>query len=137
MSYVPLLLVPFLLYNAFAFLIFENPQADFDRAAIFSVPMVSGATFTLTVGAIIIIMALALLVFEVLKATHVGSSTVADHVLATILFIAFLLEFLLVPAAATSTFLVLMTVALVDLICGFAVSLRSATRDVNIGDSTF
>lgn len=137
MSYVPLLLVPFLLYNAFAFLIFENPQADFDRQAIFSAPMLSGATFTLTVGAIIIIMALVLLVFEMLKATRVGSSTVVDHVLATILFIAFLLEFLLVPAAATSTFVVLLSIALVDLVCGFAVSLRSATRDVNIGNSTF
>ena len=29
MRYVPLLVIPFLLYNAFAFLIFEEPAADF------------------------------------------------------------------------------------------------------------
>jgi len=132
MHYIPLLVVPFLMYNAFAFMIFKDAQLGFEQAAIFTVPMVSGAVFTLTVSATIIIMALVLLFFEILKSTRVGTGTVVDHVLATVLFVIFLLEFLLVPKAATSTFLILMTIALVDLVCGFAVSLRSASRDVTI-----
>ena len=131
MRYVPLLVIPLLLYNAFAFLIFEDPASDFRDAVMFSVTMPSGALFTLTVGATIILMALLLLGLEVVKATRIGSSSIVDHVLATVLFIVFGLEFLLVPAAATSTFAVLMGIALVDLICGFAVSLKSATRDVS------
>jgi hypothetical protein len=67
------------------------------------------------------------------KATRVGSSSIVDHVLATALFVVFLLEFILIRQAATSTFLVLMGIALVDLVCGFAVSIRSATRDVSVG----
>ena len=134
MRYVPLLVIPFLLYNAFAFLIFENPDADFRNAAMFSVGLVSGATFTLTVSAVLILMALLLLGVEVVKATRIGSASIVDHVLATVLFVVFLIEFLLVPEAATSTFLILMAIALVDLICGFAVSLKSATRDVSIGE---
>jgi hypothetical protein len=133
MRHFPLLLIPFLLYNAFAFLIFADPEADFRAAAMFSVAMVSGATFTLTVSATIILLALLLLGVEVVKATRIGSGSVADHVLATALFIVFLLEFLLVEQAATSTFLVLMAISLVDLVCGFAVSIRSATRDVTLG----
>ena len=132
LQYVPLLAVPFLLYNAFAFLIFDDAQSRFAQEGIFSVGMVSGASFTLTVSAAIIIMALVLLVFEVLKATRVGTGVVADHVLATVLFVAFVLEFLLVRQAATSTFLILMAISLVDMVCGFAVSLRSATRDINV-----
>ncbi|HEX9905296.1 MAG TPA: hypothetical protein VGA77_10060 [Propylenella sp.] len=132
MRYVPLLIIPFALYNAFAFLIFESPEAGFRTATMFSVPMMSGASFTLSVSAAIILMALFLLAFEVIKAARVGTGSVADHVLATVIFIAFLIEFLLVPQAATDTFLVLTAIALVDLICGFAVSIRTATRDISL-----
>ena len=133
MRYVPLLLVPFLLYNAFAFLIFADAETDFREAVMFTVPLVSGAALDLTVGATVIILALLLLGVEVVKATRIGNASVIDHVLATVLFVAALIEFLLVPEAATSTFVVLMTIALVDLICGFAVSLKSASRDVSFG----
>jgi hypothetical protein len=132
MRYAPLLFIPFLLYNAFAFLIFENSDVDFREAAMFSVPLVSGATFTLTVGATIILLALFLLAIEVVKAARTGTGSIVDHVLAIVLFVVFLLEFLLVREAATSTFLILMVIALLDLVCGFAVSLRSAQRDVTI-----
>jgi hypothetical protein len=132
MRYVPLLVIPFLLYNAFAFLIFEDAEVDFREAIMFSAPIVSGASFSLTVGATIILLALLLLGFEVIKAARIGSGSVADHMLAIALFVVFLLEFLLVRQAATSTFLILMAIALLDLVCGFAVSLRSATRDVNL-----
>ena len=43
-----------------------------------------------------------------------------------------MVEFLLVPQAATGTFLVLGAIALVDLICGFAVSIRTASRDITL-----
>jgi hypothetical protein len=105
---------------------------DFREAIMFSVPIVSGATFSLTVSATIILMAVMLLGFEVVKAARIGSGSIADHMLATALFVLFLLEFLLVPEAATSTFAILMAIALVDLVCGFAVSLKSATRDVSL-----
>jgi hypothetical protein len=134
MRHFPLLLIPFLLYNAFAFLIFEDYAVDFREAALFSLPMASGATFTLSLSAAIILMALLLLGVEVVKATRIGSVSIMDHVLATALLIAFLLEFILVRQAATSTFLILTAIALVDLVCGFAVSIRSATRDVSFGE---
>ena len=133
MRNVPLLLVPFLLYNAFAFLIFTDYAAGFSGATIFTVPMASGTEFALTVSAAIIVMALVLLGFEVVKATRVGSNNVVDQVFATALFVVFLLEFLFVRQAATSTFLILMAIALVDLVCGFAVSLKAAHRDVTVG----
>jgi hypothetical protein len=132
MRYLPLLLVPFLLYNAFAFLIFEDYAAGFAGATVFTAPMVSGAEFALTVSAAIILMALVLLGVEVVKATRIGSNNVVDQVFATALFVAFLLEFLLVRQAATNTFLILMAIALVDLVCGFAVSLKAAHRDVTV-----
>jgi hypothetical protein len=132
MRYVPLLLIPFLLYNAFAFLIFGDYDADFREAYLLSVTMPSGATFTLSVATSIVLLALVLLGVEVVKAARVGSGSIVDHVLATALFVAFLVEFLLIRQAATGTFLVLTTIALVDLVCGFAVSIRTASRDISL-----
>lgn len=132
MRYVPLLVVPFLLYNAFAFLIFGDYDADFREAYLLSVTMPSGATFTLTVATTIILLALVLLGVEVVKAARVGAGSIVDHALATILLIVFVVEFLLVRQAATGTFLVLTAIALVDLICGFAVSIRTASRDISL-----
>lgn len=132
MRYVPLLLFPFILYNAFAFLIFADYQVDFRDADLFSVTMPSGAPFVLTVATSIILLALALLSIEVVKAARIGAGSIVDHVLATALFVAALLEFLLIRQAATGTFLVLTVIALLDLICGFAVSIRTAIRDVSL-----
>jgi hypothetical protein len=132
MRHIPLLVVPWILYNVFAFFLFEEYEGDFRAAAMFRVDLVSGATFELTVGAAIVLLALLLLGIEVVKATRLGSASIADHILATVLFVVFLLEFLLIPQAATSTFVILMGIALVDLVCGFAVSLRTATRDIMV-----
>ena len=49
------------------------------------------------------------------------------------LFIAMLIEFLLVQPAATSTFFLLMAITLVDVLAGFIVGIRSAQRQIEIG----
>lgn len=84
-------------------------------------------------GDMILIAALALLFIEVLKATRTGSSSIIDHMLSTAVFVGCLVEFLLVAQAATSTFFLLMAMALFDVIAGFSVSIRAARRDFGIG----
>jgi hypothetical protein len=49
-----------------------------------------------------------------------------------ILFIAMLIEFLMVKQAATSTFFLLLIVSLVDVMGGFIVTIRTAQRDLTI-----
>jgi len=132
MRYVPLLVVPLLLYNAFAFLVFVDHEADFREAHMWQAALPSGATFTLTVSATIVLLAVLLLGIEVVKAARIGRGSIVDHVFATILLIVFIVEFLLVRQAATDTFAVLAAIALIDLICGFAISIRSASRDISV-----
>jgi hypothetical protein len=136
MRYLPLLIFPFALYNAFAFLIFAEYQSDFREAYLFNITMPSGAPFVLTVATSIVLLALVLLGVEVVKAARIGAGSIVDHLLATALFVAALLEFLLIRQAATSTFLVLTAIALLDLVCGFAVSIRTAIRDVSLNGPT-
>src|SRR6478735_1780425 len=76
--------------------------------------------------------AILLLAVEIMKATRIGIRTIVDHMLAMALFIAMLVEFLLVERAGTSTFFLLLIIALVDVLVGFTVSVRTSTRQVEI-----
>ncbi|MEM9331050.1 MAG: hypothetical protein AAGA53_06970 [Pseudomonadota bacterium] len=127
---VPLLIVPFIVYNIQIF--FSGGVTIWDQS-VMQLPMISGQIWTMTMGDLMISVGLFLLFFEIIKATRVGANTIIDHLLSTFVFIAFLVEFLLVPGAAHSVFFILMMIALVDVLAGFTVSIRSATRDVNVG----
>jgi hypothetical protein len=49
-----------------------------------------------------------------------------------VLFVIMLVEFLLVQRAGTSTFFLLTTICLVDVLVGFIVSIRSSQRQVEV-----
>lgn len=124
----PLLLVPFAIYNIIAFLM---PGVSW-TAALTTVHMVSGADWTMSAGDLLIVLAILLLFGEMLKATRIGVRTVVDHGLSLMLFLAMLIEFLLVKQTATATFFLLLVIGFVDVIGGFAVTLRSAQRDLTV-----
>jgi hypothetical protein len=128
---IPLLAISLVLYNIVAFATGATGSNPLD-AQMFAMNMMSGGRFTLTMGDLLIVVSLALLFVEIIKSTRSSNASVVDHLLSTGVFIVFLVEFLLVPAAATSVFFILMLMALVDLLAGFSVSIRSAGRDVSI-----
>ncbi len=55
-----------------------------------------------------------------------------DHVLSFILFVVMIIEFIAVPKAATSTFLILMALCCVDVLGGFTITIRTAQRDISM-----
>ncbi|HEY6859687.1 MAG TPA: hypothetical protein VI358_07880 [Pseudolabrys sp.] len=124
----PLLLVPFAIFNIIAFLM---PGVTW-TGTVSTVHMVSGADWTMSVGDILIALAILLLCGELLKSTRIGIRTVVDHALSLILFLGMLVEFLLVKQAATATFFLLLVVSFIDVLSGFAVTLRSAQRDLTV-----
>jgi hypothetical protein len=124
----PLLLVSFAIYNIIAFLM---PGVSW-TGAVTTVRMMSGADWTMSVGDILIALAIVLLCGEVLKSTRIGIRTVVDHALSLMLFLGMLIEFLLVKQAATATFFLLLVVGFIDVLAGFAVTLRSAQRDLTV-----
>lgn len=130
---VPLMIVPFIAYNLVALGLVGAGASDPWSSVVLTLGMVSGATFEMSLGDVMIALALFLLFFEIIKATRVGADSIIDHLLSTFVLIAFLIEFLLVKSAAHSVFFILMAVTFVDVLAGFAVSLRSATRDVSVG----
>jgi hypothetical protein len=124
----PLLLIPFAIYNIIAFLM---PGVTW-TGVVATVHMVSGADWTMSAGDILIALAVVLLCGEVMKSTRIGIRTVVDHALSLILFLGMLVEFILVKQAATATFFLLLVVSFIDVLGGFAVTLRSAQRDLMV-----
>jgi hypothetical protein len=123
----PLLLIPFAIYNMIAFLF----KAGFNDT-LFSIRLPSTATLNVTTSDALIILSIVLLFVEILKATRVGTRSIVDHVLSFILFVVMAGEFLIVPWAATSTFLLMLVIAFVDVVGGFSVSIRTAQRDIGL-----
>ena len=124
----PFLALVLIAYNVFAFSGGLNLEAD-----MFVYDMMSGATFALTGGDVLVIAGLVLLFLEVIKAASIGTATILDHILSTGVFILALIEFLLVKQAGTAVFLILVIMCLIDVVAGYSVSIRSARRDVNFG----
>jgi hypothetical protein len=129
---IPLLLIPFAIYNIIAFLM---PGIKWtDRIA--TVPMMSGKPWEITAEDALLTLAILLLFVEIFKATRSSSSRgIVDHMLSLFLFIVMLIEFLLVPQAAESTFFLLMMICFVDVIGGFAITARAARRDIAVEEA--
>lgn len=124
----PLLLIPFAIYNIVAFLM---PGVSW-TATLTTVHMMSDADWTMSAGDMLIVLAVVLLFGELMKSTRIGVRSVVDHGLSLVLFLAMLVEFILVKQAGTSTFFLLLVISFVDVLGGFAVTLRSAQRDLSV-----
>ena len=127
---LPLLLIPFVIYNIVAF-IFRLPDDIWTTQAA-TVHMMSGQDWVLTWEDLLLAFSIFLLWIEIIKSTRMGMRSIMDHILAMALFVAMLVEFLLARQAGTSPFFLLMVIALVDVLAGFIVSIRSSQRRLEI-----
>ena len=138
---LPWLLVSVIVYNIIVFIFGPdkaNAAGNFDPSVVFNevlfqLPMLSGATWSFTLGNLMVIFSLILLFMEILKATRTGGNSLVDHGLSTLVFVICLIEFLVVKEAATSVFFIIMIICLIDVIAGFSVTIRAARRDLNVG----
>ena len=146
----PLLVIPVALYNLLAIgfggsVEMANEFGEIvraDSAPILSLlndrflglPMISGVEWILTKGDAIILLAVIFLFLEILKSTSTGTATIINHAVSMILFIVCLIQFLLLPNFATSTFFILMAMTLLDVLAGVVVTIVSARRDFGVGD---
>jgi hypothetical protein len=123
----PLLLIPFAIYNIIAFLM---PGVAWS-SVVSTVHMMSGVDWKMTTGDVLVALAI-LLCGEVVKSSRISRRTIIDHALSLVLFLGMLIEFILVKQAATATFFLLLVVGFIDVLGGFAVTLRSAQRDLTV-----
>jgi len=124
----PLLLIPFAIYNIIAYLM---PGVAWS-SVVSTVHMMSGVDWTMTTSDVLVALSILLLCGEVMKSSRISRRTIIDHALSLILFLGMLIEFILVKQAATATFFLLLVVGFIDVLGGFAFTLRSAQRDLTV-----
>ena len=129
---IPLLIIPVVLYNIV--ILFGGGgggMAAADevlRQPMFSIPMASGASWQVGVGDLILFLSLILLFFELLKSTSSQKVAIVNHALSMILFVVCLVEFLLIRGFATSTFFLITTMVMLDVLAGVVVLIATARR---------
>jgi len=132
-----ILTFPFLLLSVIAYNVIVFVAGTPFETTVFQVPMISGAVWTFTVSDFLVAATLFLLFIEILKATRTGGNSLIDHALSTIVFIVCLIEFLVVPEAATSLFFFITIITLIDVVAGFSVTIRAARRDFSVGPQSY
>ncbi len=128
---LPLIVIAFILYNVVVLLGGPGPNETL-ATKIFSIPMIK-ATWVFTWGDFILLLTLVLLFIELLKSTYTSTASLLDHGLSMLVFVVCLIEFIVVPQAATSVFFFIMIATLIDVVAGYTIGIRVARRDLNIG----
>lgn len=130
---LPLIVIAFIMYNL---IVLMGPDAAAVLAnKVFPVPLMT-TTLWLTWGDLLILLTMGLLFVELMKATQTSSASLLDHGLSMLVFVACLVEFLLVKSAATSVFFFITVAALIDVMAGYTIGIRVARRDLSIGSDS-
>ncbi len=127
---IPLIVIAFILYNVIVLLFGVEVL---DKLALPEIHMLSGGVWRFTWGDSIILITLFLLFIELVKSTYTTTSSLVDHGLSMVVFVACLVEFLLAPQAASSVFFLIMVATFIDVVAGFTIGIRVARRDLSIG----
>ena len=131
----PLLLIPLIIYNLFALgggvVAHHDVQELLLRTT--SIPMFSGDRWLVSFSDFLILLTLALLFIEVIKATHTTSLELINHGLSMLVFVVALIEFITLHGFATSVFFIILMMTAFDVVAGYTISIVSAKHDLSIG----
>ncbi len=120
----PLLLIPLAIYNIIAFLM---PGVSFGEPLV-RLRLVSGAEWPITLSDVLLALGILLLLHEVIKGARPGGKYLTDHLLSLIVFGGSAAEFVLWPKFGTSTYFLLVLLAMVDFFSGVALRAQLAAR---------
>jgi quinol-cytochrome oxidoreductase complex cytochrome b subunit len=129
---LPLTILPLIVYNVVGY---SLSGADPWSNVLLGITMLSGQVWSLKLGDLLITFAIIILFFEVMKAARSSTNTISNHVLSTIVLIIYVVEFIVAGVAAHSVFFILTVIALFDVIAGFSITIKTATRDIALGQN--
>ena len=127
----PLLLIPLAICNIIVFLM---PGVSF-VTPLFTLTLMSGAAWPVTLSDVLIALGILLLLFEVIKGARPGSKYFMDHLLSLVVFAGAAAEFVMLPQFGTSTYFLLTMLALVDFLSGIALRARRRLAPAGVAAS--
>lgn len=96
-------------------------------------PFAMGGDLNMNNGEAFSMAGLFFLALEVIKSTNTRGWSLANHGLSMLVFVGALILFLIVDGYATVPFLMITTMALVDVLVGMMVTIVTARRDIGLG----
>ncbi|MDO8420989.1 MAG: hypothetical protein Q7S99_02400 [Parvibaculum sp.] len=126
---LPLLALVVIAYNIVVYLTGFTMDS-----AMFSMPLVSGAIWTISLGDLFLAFGLVLLFLELVNSTKTGTSTIINHALSMLVLLVALVQFIVLPQFGTSVFFLIVLFNLLDVIAGFTVTITSARRDFSVAE---
>ena len=133
----PLLLLPVILYNLIALgggmILHHDIQDMLSDNHSLTIAMFSGEQWKFSFGDFLILMTLALLFIEVIKATRTTSREIINHGLSMLIFVVALVEFIVVKGFASTPFFFILVMTLFDVVAGYTISIVAAEHDLGLG----
>ena len=129
----PLLLLPVIFYNLIALgggaILHNDVQDMLSYNHALSITMFSGDQWKFSFGDFLVLLTLALLFVEVVKATRTTKHEIINHGLSLLTFVVALVEFIVLKGFATTPFFFIMTMTLFDVVAGYTISIIAAEHD--------
>jgi hypothetical protein len=127
----PLLALPILFLNILVLTGLGGDDLEaWLSSTIFTIHGLSGDSWALSPGDVIVVIGLIFLFVEIIKSTRTDAISLINHAIAALAFVVMLIEFLIVKGLMNSTFFILMMMQLVDVIAGYTVTVVAAKRDI-------
>lgn len=126
-SAIPLTVVPLVLFNI------AGLAGITWSGEVLGLTMLSGERWVLTPGDLMVTLGIVILFLEVLKSGRTSTATISNHILSTVVLIVYVVEFIVVGYCANSVFFLLTVIALFDVVAGFTITIRTASRDITFG----
>ena len=141
MGLIPFTLVPLILY-VFAALFLYDPSNyvvepgqvalhPFWSEAVVSMKLVSGQNWALSYGDLVITIAVILLLFSILRSASTSRTSVLGNMVMVLTLCIYIILFLTVGFAGTSTFFLLTIVALIDTLSTVSISMVASHSSVD------
>jgi len=130
LRYIPFFAILLVLYNV---MMVAGTNFGVGAEGMMNMTLPSGAAWALSAGDLLIALGVIILYIEIFKATRTSADSIIEHGISMVVFIAFIIEFIVVEKAGTSTFFILTLMSMLDVIGGFTVTISSARRDMSIG----
>jgi len=103
---------------------------------LFTIKMMSGAQWMLAVGDLLLVIGLLCLFAEIYKSTRTNEAEIVDHILSTLIFVIYIVEFIIMRQAGTTVFFLLTLMSLFDVVAGFTITIKTARRDFTMDRDT-
>jgi hypothetical protein len=127
---VPLLVFPLAVFMLCAF----GLGIGWTSATFFEADMFSGVHWAISFGEVFVFVSLLVLFVEIVKSVNTGATEILNHGLSVMLAMACIILFVTGAPFTNSTFFLLTTMAFIDVVAGFVITIVSARRD--FGHST-